>query len=384
MLTIRSSREAARLELEHGAEWRHFCFCSDAPAPDPAIGQAAQQNAEIGREALAFQKTMYEDYKPYLERLANTSQEAADIQIGTARKQAEQADDYQAYMKDTFRPVEKALVDEAMSYDTAAEGERMAGEAAAKVGESFGVGRRTMERQMADQGININDGAYAGGTRQLAMKQASETAGAANKGRQDAETIGWAKKMDAASLGRNLPGNQATSASLATSAAGAGVNSSGAAGQGVAQGANMMQQGYGTAIQGNTAAGNLYLGQYQAQANAAAQDDGLFGGLGTIIGAGITKWSSKKLKTNKTKIDNDKALEAIQETPVEAWDYKPGVEDGGRHIGPYAEDVKKNFGVGDGKSVNLMDELGVTMAAVKGLAEKVERLESNFGVRRKS
>ena len=62
--------------------------------------------------------------------------------------------------------------------------------------------------------------------------------------------------------------------------------------------------------------------------------------------------------------------------------YKPGVEDGDRHIGPYAEDMKRNFGMGDGKSVNLMDELGITMAALKGLADKVDRLErAGFGVK---
>lgn len=379
MKTIKSSREAERLAIERGAAWRHFCFCSDAPSPDPNIGIAAAQNAEVAAEALDFQKQMYAEYKPYLQNLADTSVEATNLQMDIAKQQADISSDYYDYYTDTFRPVEQALVDEAMSYDSGAEGERMAGEAAAQVGESFGIGQRTMERQMADQGININDGAYASGKRFSALKQAAATADATNQARQDAKTIGWAKKMDAAGLGRNLPSNQATSASLATSAASSGVNSAGAAGQGVAQGANMMQQGYGTAIQGNSAAGNLYLGQYQAQANAAAQDNGLFGALGTIGGAWIM--SSKKVKENKKPIKEGDALEAMEHTPVEKWNYKPGVEDEGEHIGPYAEDMQKNFGVGDGKKINLMDAVGVTMAAVKDLSKEVKELKAGFGLR---
>lgn len=381
MRTIRSSREAEKLAVERGATWRHFCFCSDAPSPDPAIGKAAEANAAVAADALDFQKSMYEDYKPYLQNLADTSMEATNLQMDIAKQQADISKDYYDYYTDTFRPVEQSLVDEAMAYDDKTEGERMAGEAAAQVGESFGIGQRTMERQMADQGVNINDGAYAGGKRFMALKQAVATAGASNKARQDAKTIGWAKKMDAAGLGRGLPSSQATSASLATSAAGAGVGSAGAPLTGITQGANMMQQGYGTAIQGNSSAGNLYLGQYQAQANAASQDNGLFGALGQIGGAAIMM-SSKKVKDEKEPIQEGAALESLEETPVEKWKYKPGVADEGRHIGPYAEDMQKNFGVGDGKTINVIDAIGVTMAAVKDLNEKVDRLAAGFGVGR--
>ncbi len=264
------------------------------PAPDPNIGIAAANTAAISKEALDFQKQMYEEYKPYMIKEAATAEEASRLQMDIARKQDAQADEYGAYMKNTFRPVEQSMVDEAMSYDNGVEGERMAGEAAAQVGESFGIGQRTMNRQMADQGVNVNDGAYAGGQRFMALKQAVATAGATNKARQDAKTIGWAKKADAAGLGRNLPGNQATAASLATSAAGAGVQSAGVGANGVAQGASLMQQGYGTAIQGNNTAGNLYLGQYNAQMEgykASTQaNNGLWSGLGTLAGAALGKW----------------------------------------------------------------------------------------------
>ena len=63
--------------------------------------------------------------------------------------------------------------------------------------------------------------------------------------------------------------------------------------------------------------------------------------------------------------------------PVDRWRYKEEVSpDQDTHIGPYAEDFKARFGVGDGKVIRYIDAIGVNFAAVKGLAEQVERLQS--------
>jgi len=351
---------------------------TSVPPPDPNIGLAAQQQAELSKEALDFQKQIYAEFKPYIIRSAEIADQATQVQMDVARKQAGMADEAAAHYKQTFAPVERSLADEAMRYDAGIEGERMAGQAAAQVGESFGVANRAMERELADLGVNVNDGAYAGNKRFMALKQAAATASAANAAREQAKAIGWAKRSDVANLGRNIYSGQATNAQLATNSAGAGVHSTAQGNQGFVQGAGMMQQGYGTAMQGVQSAGNLYMGQYDAQLrayNAQQQANaGLWQGLGTIAGAAIMR-SSKDAKINKAAIDKRAALEALKKTPVEAWDYKPGIEDGRRHVGPYAEDVRRNFGIGDGQSVNLMDEIGITMSAVQGLAEKVDRLE---------
>ena len=44
---------------------------------------------------------------------------------------------------------------------------------------------------------------------------------------------------------------------------------------------------------------------------------------------------------------------------------------------PLAEDFAEAFGVGDGVRIHLMDAIGVLVAAVQGLNEKVERLQPN-------
>ena len=60
--------------------------------------------------------------------------------------------------------------------------------------------------------------------------------------------------------------------------------------------------------------------------------------------------------------------------PVEKWKYKDGVADEGQHIGVYAEDFQQATGMGDGKTINLVDGLGLTMKAVQELSEKVDSL----------
>ncbi len=144
---------------------------------------------------------------------------------------------------------------------------------------------------------------------------------------------------------------------------GAGTSATGAGFQGA-------MQGYG---QQGSLLGQQYQLQMAAHQNRQNGLGGLFSGIGQIAGAtGFFGLSSKDYKTDKEPVD---ALGAVRKMPVEAWTYKPGIADGGRHVGPYAEDFHKATGVGDGKTVDLMTEIGLTMGAVQQLAEKVDRLE---------
>ena len=97
---------------------------------------------------------------------------------------------------------------------------------------------------------------------------------------------------------------------------------------------------------------------------------GVGGGLGLLA-----LLSDKNAKTDKQPIDSEKVADKVRDMPVEQWRYKPGIGMGGAaHIGPYAQDFAKNFG-GDGHTIPLLDAIGVNMAATKGLAQKVARLE---------
>jgi hypothetical protein len=81
------------------------------------------------------------------------------------------------------------------------------------------------------------------------------------------------------------------------------------------------------------------------------------------------------LKKNYRKIDANEILERLLSIPVEKWEYLyPDRDTQGDHIGPYAEDFQMSFQVGDGKTINYMDAIGVLIASVQALSKRVEEL----------
>jgi len=89
--------------------------------------------------------------------------------------------------------------------------------------------------------------------------------------------------------------------------------------------------------------------------------------------------SSRQLKTSERAIDVSSVLAGVAALPVDAWRYKPetGLERQ-VHIGPYAEDFQAAFGVGDGVTISTIDAIGVCLAAIRALSEKVETLEAEL------
>jgi hypothetical protein len=82
--------------------------------------------------------------------------------------------------------------------------------------------------------------------------------------------------------------------------------------------------------------------------------------------------SSKAVKESKRPVSSGEILAAMKELPVERWKYINHKED---HIGPYAEDFRELFGVGDGKTINVIDAIGVLMASVKALAKELDEVK---------
>lgn len=124
-------------------------------------------------------------------------------------------------------------------------------------------------------------------------------------------------------------------------------------------------------------ANQLALNQGNLQAGLNSQyNNALMGGLFDLAGAAgsaaIFK-CSKAFKTNRRPVSE--ILPRIKALTVEAWDYRPGWEDEGTHIGPMAEDFKELFGVGDGRTIHAVDAFGVCLLGIQELTVRVEALE---------
>lgn len=110
-----------------------------------------------------------------------------------------------------------------------------------------------------------------------------------------------------------------------------------------------------------------------AAPSTASQIGSALGSVGMLMAL-----SDKNVKSGRKKFDTSKALDAVEKTPVETWKYDPakgGPADGQTHVGPMAQAVKKNLGLGSGKAFPVVDMIGTQMAATQALAKKVKRLE---------
>jgi hypothetical protein len=104
------------------------------------------------------------------------------------------------------------------------------------------------------------------------------------------------------------------------------------------------------------------------------------GGIGSILGAAAQIGgmfptggmpSSEKLKDKVQTPSTEQILNRVKELRLDQWKYKNTSE---VHIGPYAEEFKDKFGVGDGQSINMIDAFGVLFASVQALSDKIDRL----------
>ena len=267
-----------------------------APAPDPNIGIAQRQMADLAT-------SQYNDFKtlvwPELQRQsAEQNAQATKLQnqqYALNEKNAQYADDYMARMREKFYPLQDKVIQEASDYNTEGNFERQAALAMGDVNTAYDQARQNQNMQMMAYGINPNSGQFAGQNNANNIMQAATGAAAATKAREAARALGWSKSMDAIGLGMGLPGNQATSTSLAMSLGNSSLNAGQIPIQNTMALGNSLNQGYGGAMSGWGQVGNLgvqtysnQISAYNAQQAANAQSSSGFGNMiGTVAGAAL-------------------------------------------------------------------------------------------------
>jgi hypothetical protein len=105
---------------------------------------------------------------------------------------------------------------------------------------------------------------------------------------------------------------------------------------------------------------------------------------GVTLAAGSGSWSSESDRAVKTaigRIDDAAILAKVASLPVSEWSYAAqGI--GVRHMGPMAQDFRATFGVGeDDRHIAAVDEGGVALAAIKGLAARTSRENATLRTR---
>ncbi|WP_426106344.1 hypothetical protein [Massilia sp. TSP1-1-2] len=218
---------------------------------------SAESQERIAKDQLDFAKTQDADNKIRFAKADALTEKVTNKQLDSMDQNMALAKDYDEYNKGTFRPLEQSIVSDAEKFDTPEEQERAAGAASASVKQNITQATEANARAQARMGVNPNSGRATVMQNESAITGALGEASAENSARMATKTLGAAKRMDAASLGRNLPSAQATSAGLGISAGQAAIAGT--------------AQTNGTAISGATAVGGLY-GQAGAQYGHASQN----------------------------------------------------------------------------------------------------------------
>jgi len=265
-----------------------------------ASAEAARIQSELGREQLQFAREQYDRTAPMLQSIA-------DQQMAAQAEQMQQARDYYDYQRDTFRPLERSIVQDAQRFNTEAYREQLASQAAADAGRAFGISQQQNQRAMAAMGVNPNSGRFAGMQNATGLQQAAMRANAMTGTRQQAEQMGYARQLDAAGLGRGLAGASLGAYGGATGAGSAAGQSAQSAGQNfmgnMALGANTIATGQKMNLSGLS---NILNNQTKTYINTQGS---LLGDIGGALGGAASAYtafgSDRKIKENIKEVGVD-------------------------------------------------------------------------------
>jgi hypothetical protein len=241
---------------------------SAPPAPDPAIGQAAQANVDLGKQWLNFTKQQFDS--------GNVRQAATDAlntkvinqQLATQDQASTWAQQDRARTLGTFQPVEDKFVQTAANFDTPAKQAEAAAQAKADVFANADTQAQNNNRQMASMGIDPASGRFAGITRSQNTNTALASAGAQNTARQMIRDKGLALQADAVNMGKGLASSTAAAYGIGTNAGNSAVANNASGQQQFFQNGAAMASGFNGSVGANNSSGSMLNNLYGNQLNA--------------------------------------------------------------------------------------------------------------------
>lgn len=205
-------------------------------------------------------------------KAADANQRAIDANAWQGQIASDQYDDY----KQTYRPLEHALVKDAQNADTPDAYNQAAGKAQATVASQLGLARERLARR---PGFDPSSAAAQAASSDLELKGAALGAVEQNKARETVKNTAWARKLDVAGMGKGLVTGASTG--FANASAGAA-----ALARNASQDASQTASGIGAMVGG--------------VANGLSKVDWGKWGIGAGLGGGAGADSGGGVATNNT------------------------------------------------------------------------------------
>ena len=236
-----------------------------------------------------------------------------------------------------------------------------------KINQQYGRDNEALRTQLVNQGINVGNEAYSRATSDLNTNR--------DNALRDAYTASLNEGRNDLTMQQNMRQNQISDRMLERSQP---YNELSAFLQGAPALNNPQQVSAGqyqvgaAPIYESTQAGYQgALNNYNQKVGTRNAGMGAAGGLIGSLGSAAIMMSSRTFKTDNTPIDNSDILTKLDSLPIEKWRYTDGET---QHIGCYAEDFKEAFNLGDGKTISVVDAVGVLMASVQALYQQNKQL----------
>lgn len=351
------------------------------------VSTAGQQSvantlAGLGTDQAAIAKEQYQTGKDRIAANDPLFTQIIEAALNQQQQQGQRSDQlWQSYLQN-FLPAAEQFAQKAQTYDTAGRRDEAGAAARAAVETEAAMQRESQQRALGRAGVSISSGKSLALDNASRLNQTKLSTGAAADARQKVENTGLTLLGQTANIGQGIVG---TSQQQAGQALTAGSTASGTLGaKEGARNASLApaQAFYGGATSATGAAGNVLNGIANTEASNRAANNAGLAGLGSLAGTLLTAGkdsvignllSDPEAKTVNGPVDGARALADLESKPVMDWTYKPGMGDGGRHIGRMA-DEEDPMNQGGMHGIDVISELGKQHAAIVELAKEVKAL----------
>lgn len=265
------------------------------PKPDPALGEAALQQAQISREMLQLSREQLGFQRERDAKNFALAQEQFGYQKGILDKQMGWAENDRQRMMDVYRPLEDKIISDARGWDRKSNLDYRTGQALSDVQQAIGQQTGAANQQMLNMGVNPTSGRFAGMARSNALEAAKMQSQAVNQTRGQLLNEAQAMRHSAAGLGNPLIGASYGALQGAGGTAGRLMNGQITANQMANSGWSTGMQGMGQGSDANEASFNQQQTIYNNTLNAwnmrqqakAARTSAIAGLVGSVLLPGI-------------------------------------------------------------------------------------------------